>query len=433
MEILRDLSVSWAMFHVIFLFIMLFRSRYTKKKTILLALTGMGLLMGLNMAGLILFGFDTMGKAFLFTCSIPSFVFFYILSADKKFRFLLTFCLADTTCLWIMAVTNLLDYYLGGGQYVLMFVSRLIAFPLIEYCVYRFLRKPYLELQDTVEKGWGVFACMTVLYYVLLTVINNYPANIVNRPEDTPACILVLILMLFNYATIFSALYRQLLLFRRQQSERALQEQKNYLEAQLDNQQRIRKMKHDMKGHTVTLAGLLSAGKSGEAQEYLKSMEVSMEPVFGEVCANPYINAVLSHYVQKFQELDAELRLDIRIGDEELPYMELCQILSNGLDNACYALKELEKENRSASVQMKYSKDYLIIRIRNRCGKDLHVEKGELPATDKKGREHGFGLPTVREGATKLGGDMLCYTENGDFVLDVMVRVERLCLTRANS
>ena len=55
MEILRDLSVSWAMFHVIFLFIMLFRSRYTKKKTILLALTGMGLLMGLNMAGLILF------------------------------------------------------------------------------------------------------------------------------------------------------------------------------------------------------------------------------------------------------------------------------------------------------------------------------------------------------------------------------------------
>ena len=152
MEILRDLSVSWAMFHVIFLFIMLFRSRYTKKKTILLALTGMGLLMGLNMAGLILFGFDTMGKAFLFTCSIPSFVFFYILSADKKFRFLLTFCLADTTCLWIMAVTNLLDYYLGGGQYVLMFVSRLIAFPLIEYCVYRFLRKPYLELEILVKQ-----------------------------------------------------------------------------------------------------------------------------------------------------------------------------------------------------------------------------------------------------------------------------------------
>ncbi len=433
MEILRDLSVSWAMLHVIFLFIMLFRSRFTKKKTILLAVAGMGILMGINMAGLILFGFEAMGKAFMFTCSVPSFVFFYVLSADKKFRFLLTFCLADTTCLWIMAVTNLLDYYVGGGQYVLMFVSRLIAFPLIEYCVYRFLRKPYLELQDTVEKGWGVFAGMTVLYYILLAVINNYPTNIVNRPKDAPACILVLILMLFNYATIFSALYRQLLLYRRQQNERILQEQKNYLEAQLDNQQRIRKMKHDMKGHTVTLFGLLTAGKPDEAREYLRNMELSMESAFGEYCANPYINAVLSHYAQKFQELDMELKLDIRIGEEELPYMELCQILSNGLDNACYALKELNKEDRGASVQMKYSKDYLIIRIRNRCSKDLHVEKGKLPATDKKGKEHGFGLPTVQEGAKKLGGDMLCYTENGDFVLDVMVRVKRLCLTRANS
>lgn len=158
-----------------------------------------------------------------------------------------------------------------------------------------------------------------------------------------------------------------------------------------------------------------------------------MEPVFGEVCANPYINAVLSQYAQKFQELDTELKLDIRIGEEELPYMELCQILSNGLDNAFYALKELKKEDRGVSVQMKYSKDYLVIRVRNRCRQDMHVEKGKLPATDKKGREHGFGLPTVQESAQKLGGDMLCYTENGDFVLDVMVRVKCLCLTRANS
>ena len=48
MEILRDLSIFWAMFHVIFVFIMLFRSRYAKKKTLLLAGSGMGLLMALH-------------------------------------------------------------------------------------------------------------------------------------------------------------------------------------------------------------------------------------------------------------------------------------------------------------------------------------------------------------------------------------------------
>mgnify|MGYP002423667118 CR=1 FL=1 len=422
MIILRDLSIFWAMFHVIFLFIMLFRSRYTKKKTLLAAGIGMGILMALNGAALVVFGIDKLSKVFLFTCSIPSFLFFYIMSADKRFKFLLTFCLADTTCLWIMAVTNLLDYYLGGGRYIVMFVSRLLAYPLVEFCVWRFLRRPYMELQDAVEKGWGIFACMTMLYYILLVVIVQFPVNIVERPEDMLPCILVLLLMFFNYGTIFSALYRQFLLYRKQQSERALQEQKNALEVQLLNQQRIRKMKHDMKGHTVMLSGLLAAGKTKEAMAYLKGVETQMDTLPGQFCANPYLNAVLVQYFGQLQELGAECRMDIQIGGEELPYMELCQILSNGLENVCDALKELETEKRKVSVQMKYSRDYLIIRIRNRCRDDLYVERGSIVPTDKQGHDHGFGLITIKEMVRRLEGEMFCYTENGNFVLDVMVR-----------
>lgn len=375
-----------------------------------------------NVAGLRLFGFETMGKAFLFTCSVPSFIFFYVLSADKKFRFLFTFCLADTACLWIMAVTNLLDYYLGGNKYILLFISRLLAFPILEYVIYRFLRKPYLELQDAVKRGWGICAGMTMLYYVLLVVIVQYPTNIVNRPQDTLACVLVLLLMLFNYATIFSTLYGQLLLYRKQQSERSLLEQKNSLEAKLENQQRIRRMKHDMKGHTITLSGLLAAGKTQEAQEYLKRVETEMDTLIGQFCANPYINAVFIHYYQKFQEIEANCQMNIRIGEEEQPYMELCQILSNGLENAYDALKELDVQDREICADMRYKKNYLVIRIKNRCRADLQVDKETLPTTQKQGGDHGFGLQTVLEAARRLGGDMLCYTKDCYFILEVMTR-----------
>lgn len=421
MIVLRDLSIFWAMIHVIFLFIMLFRSRYTKKKTIFAAGAGMGVLMIVNGIGLVVLGIDALSKMFLFTCTIPSFIFFYVMSVDKRFRFLLTFCLADTTCLWIMAVTNLLDYYLGGGQYVLMFFSRLIAFPLMEYCVYRFCRKPYLELQDTVEKGWGIFAGMTIIYYLLLIVTVQFPTNIVNRPEDMFLCILVLVLMIFNYGTIFSALYRQLLLYRKQQNESILQEQKNSLETQLESQQTVQKIRHDIKGHAITLRGLLTAGKTEEALKYLDAVKTDTDTLLGQFCANPYINAVFSHYCQKLRELQAEYRMDIQVGNEELPYVELCRILSNGLENACDAVGGLAREKREVSVQMKYNRDYLLIRIRNRCKEDLHVEKGTMPATSKVEGEHGFGLVTIKEAAERLDGGMLCYTENGNFILDVMV------------
>lgn len=424
MELLRDLSAFWAMFHVIFLFITLFRSRYTKRKTLLIAGIGMGGLMLLNGAGVIVLGADVMGRLFLFTASLPSFVLFYILSRDKSFRFLFTFCLADTCCLWVMAVTLILDERLGGGKHVLMLVSRLLVFPLIEYLTYRYLREPFLKLQEAVENGWGIFAGMTFLYYILLTLMLYYPTNIVERPEDIFICVLVLILMLFNYGTIFSALYRQLLLYQKQKNERVLQEQKMALMEQLENQQRIRKMEHDMKAHTIMLSGLLAAGKEEEALEYLEHVEMEMDTLSGQFCANPYINTVLVQYHRKLAGLGAACQFDIQIGGEEQHYVELCQILSNGLENACDALKEIGAEKREVSVQMKYSRDYLLIRIKNSCNEALYVEKGTVPATDKEGSGHGFGLISVQEAARRLGGDMLCYAQFGLFVLDVMVRAK---------
>lgn len=421
MTIFRDLSMLWSLSHILILFMLLYRSRYPKRKTIFLTVVAMAPLILLNMVGLIAYGAEVMGKVFILTCTLPSFAFFWFVSMDKKGRFLFTFCLADTVALWIIALTNVVDFYFGGQQYILMFIGRLILFPLVEWMAFRYLRKPYLELQKSVANGWGIFAGMTALYYLLLAVISNFPVIITAREQELPAFLLVLLLMPLTYATIFTAMYRQLQLYRRQQSERILQEQKNTLEAQLENQQRIRKVKHDMKGHAITLAGLLAAGKVQEAQEYLKEVKAEIDTLSGQFCVNPYLDAVFSYYSQKIKELGAECRIDVQVG-EELPYMDLCQILSNGLENACDALKEIEKEKREVSVQMKYHKDYLVIRIKNRCQDGFSVEKGTIPVTKKAGKDHGFGLLTVQEAAERLGGEMFCYTENGSFILDVLVR-----------
>ncbi len=422
--LLRDLSIYWCLIHVALIFVMLFQSRFSRKKALILAGVGIGVLMLLNGIGLAVLGHNRMGRLFLLTCSLPSLIYFWLLSKDRNGKFLLTFCLADTSCLWMMAVTNLLDTFLGGGQYVLMFISRLILYPLLEYVVYRYFRKPYLELQEAVDKGWGIFAGMTMLYYVLLAVVADFPTNISERPEDAPVCVLILLLMFFTYATMFNSLYQQLLLNRKQQSERILSEQKHSLEQQLENQQQIRKLKHDIKTHNVTLSGLLTAGKIEEAVSYLKNTESEMEPVLRPFCANIYLNSVFSHYFRKFQNLEMELHLDIQVGEEAIPYMELCQILSNGLENAWEASADLPAKEREVSVQMKYSRDYLIIRIRNKCRRDLSVEKGILPGSSKKEAGHGFGLVTIQEAAAALGGEMFAYTDSGDFVLDVLVKTK---------
>ena len=422
--VLRELSVFWSLLHILILFILLYRSKYSKKKTLVLTGIFMGPLVFLNVIGLTILGNEKMGQMFVLTCTIPSLFFFYLISKDQKWRFLFTFCLADTVAYWVMIVTNLLDYYLGKEQCVLMLISRLLLFPLIEWAAYHILRKPYLELQESVSKGWGIFTAMVALYYLLLIVMANFPTIITKREEYMPALLLVLVLMPLTYATIFVSLYRQLLLYRKRQSERIWQEQKIHLEAQLDSQQNLRKLQHDLKAHTITLSGLLVSGKIDEAQSYMWDMVYDMDASLQQFCANPYLNSVFSHFSQRFKKLEMELELDLKIGDEELPYMELCQILSNGLENAWDASSELPPDKRKISLQMRYNKDYLVIRMKNRCKNNLCIEEGNLPKSTKGGAEHGFGLRTIQEAARKLDGEMTCYTKKGMFILDVMIHIE---------
>lgn len=424
-EILRQLSMLWSLFHILILFTLLYRSKYNQKKTIILTGAAMGPLIFLNIAGLVLFGMEFMGKIFIFTCTLPSLVFFYLISKDRNWRFLFTFCFADTAAYWVIIVTNLLDFYLGGGKCILMFLSRLAFFPVLEWLAFRYLRKPYLELQDAVSKGWGIFALMSAFYYILLIATANFPTVVTGRPEAMPVMILILILMPLTYATIFASLYRQLLLYRKQQEERIWQEQRQQLEARLESQQRIRKLKHDMKAHTITLSGLLGAGNVEEAQSYMQNMVQDYEEEMSryQFCVNPYLNTIFSHFAQKFEEIGTELELELKIGGEDLPYMELCQILSNGLENAWDASREISVHERKVSLQMRYNQSYLMIRVKNRCRSDLRVEKGSLPGSTKKGVEHGFGLRTIQDAARRLGGEMLCYTENEYFLTDVMVKV----------
>lgn len=275
-ELLRELSLYWCMFHVALIFVMLFRSRFSQKKSLILVGAGIGALMILNGIGLAVLGNEMMGKLLLLTCSLPSLIYFWVLSRDRNGKFLLTFCLADTSCLWVLAVTNLLDTFLGGKA---------------------------------------------------------VRADVHKQADSVPA----------------SGIHRV--------------------------------------------------------------------PVFQETLLR-----ASGDCGQRFQELEVNLHLDIQVGEEALPYMELCRILSNGLENAWEASAELPARERAASVQMKYSRDYLLIRVKNKCRGDLSVEKGTLPKSNKEEPGHGFGLATIQEAAAALGGEMLAYTDSGNFVLDVMVR-----------
>lgn len=62
----------------------------------------------------------------------------------------------------LVYLTRFLDDAFGLPNYWVLFILRLIAWPLLEWVIARWLRKPYLKIQELVPKGRGGTRCATI-------------------------------------------------------------------------------------------------------------------------------------------------------------------------------------------------------------------------------------------------------------------------------
>ena len=186
MELLKDISVIWSLIHTLVMFLLLFESRYPKKKTMTITLATMVPLIVINFLLFVLLGFEKYGTLMLLTLSLPSCVVFWFLAKHRDGRFFFTFCMVDTTVLEIVYITNILNHYLTPNTYISMFIIRLLIYPLIELWAYKKLRPMFLDVQRHIKKGWGIFAIIGVLFYVAITLLMTYPTPVTERPEYIP-------------------------------------------------------------------------------------------------------------------------------------------------------------------------------------------------------------------------------------------------------
>jgi len=143
---LREISLLWSMIHTLVMFMLLFESRYPRRKTMVLSLATMLPLIAANTVLAFILPADKMATAMLLTLSLPSLIVFWILAKNRDGRFFFTFCLVDTVVLEIIYITQILNFYITPTSYIFMFAVRLLIFPLIEWFVFKSLRGMYLDV-----------------------------------------------------------------------------------------------------------------------------------------------------------------------------------------------------------------------------------------------------------------------------------------------
>lgn len=398
MTILRDLSVIWSFVHVLILFIFLYESRYSKKKTLILTLATMGPLIIFNIILYLLLGPQVTGGALLMvTCTLPSLVFFWFMAKHRDGRFFFTFCLADTLSYEIMCITNIIDFYLGE-TYIFLFVSRLILFPLLEWFVYKQLRPTFLSVQQHTKKGWYTFAAVGAIFYVVLLLAMTTPTLITERPEELPAFIMLLILMPALYLNIFFTL-------RSQQKIHEVNEQDNLLRVQVSNmtmrieelnaaEERAKIDRHDFRHKMQTIIKLIDDEKYGELKELTQSYDKdASERSAKHYCSNAVVDAVLSSYINLAEARKIKVNTGLTFPDA-LPIDEakLATVFANAIENAINACEKIDESKRHIEIQVIKSPRFMI-QISNSFNGEIEFDKNGIPVSRTPG--HGIGTRSI--------------------------------------
>lgn len=421
MTILKDLSVLWSLIHVLVMFLLLFESRYPWHKALKLTLLGAIPLLAGNFLLYLLI--DSISySVLLLTCVVPSLFFLWYLAKYRDGRFLFTFCLSDTLWLEVIYITNILDFYFGN-QYIFMFVSRLIAYPLVELFFWKIVRPVYFEVQRNITRGWYIFAAISAIFYVMTVLSMSFPTMIMNRPEYLPAFVLQLILMPLFYIHIFITLRRQQELYETQQQENILQVQVTGLRSRIDEfstaNEQFQRERHDFRHTMRTIAVLAETGDleaiGQTAKDYVQALPQRTVECY---CDHRILDAVLTSYLEWARRKGIQVTTKFAFP-KELPVneTELATAMANALENAIQACEKIEPSKRYIEVKS-ITYPCFMIQVRNSFDGFITFDEDGLPLAHKKG--HGFGTRSITTFCNKNNAFCEFKAEEQEFTLLLM-------------
>lgn len=178
---------------------------------------------------------------------------------------------------------------------------------------------------------------------------------------------------------------------------------------------------HDMK-HQIAL--LRSELNTGEKLGILDRMESEIRAYEAQnKTGNQVLDTILTSKSLVCQ--NSGIHLTVVAEGAALDFMDvvdLSSLFGNALDNAIEAVGRLpDPEQRLISLTVCRQKDFLRIRVENRCEQELVLEN-RLPHTTKADKGlHGYGLKSILATADKYSGSATIHAADGWFALSILI------------
>ncbi|MCM1988918.1 sensor histidine kinase [Oceanirhabdus seepicola] len=197
----------------------------------------------------------------------------------------------------------------------------------------------------------------------------------------------------------------------------------SYYQELLNNQQEVRKLRHDINNHLGVVSAFLENKDLEGAKEYFECLSDKFQVSNRQFCNNSIVNAVINAKYNFALENNIDCFFNISI-DKVLPIedIDLCSIFANTLDNAIEASLKINKPSqRKITVKALLDKGYFSYNITNTIGSKVNFFKGKYISDKEDKKLHGFGIENVSSIVKKYNGIIdINYSETNFEVLIVI-------------
>jgi len=395
---------------------------YTRKNNLVLGCF-VAVLFILQITSLLVWDMDVAIKIYPLLSHLPV-VIFIVLYLKRSWLISLTSMFVSFLCCqpprWIGSVMGNIF-----GSASMNHIGYIAAAFIMSYFLQKFVVKSVRHLMERSVKTCLLFGAVPAFYYFFDLAAYVY-TDFMYSGARTAVQFLPFVTSAFYF--VFALFY-----YAETQRQTSIQGERDMLDTQLKQaqtefaslrqmQQNAAAYRHDMRHHLALLQGLASQGNLEGIKEYLQNTQSDLDAITPSMrfCENETVNLILSSFAVKAKQSETLFTVEANLP-ESLPFSdtELCSLLSNALENAIQASKNMDDITRRHIRLRIYSKNNkLCIDIRNRYQTEP-VFHHELPVSQYSG--HGFGTKSMAHIVEKYGGVYQFLAKDGWFIFQATV------------
>lgn len=205
---------------------------------------------------------------------------------------------------------------------------------------------------------------------------------------------------------------------KQKESEIQLEMQAEHYQDLAEKNRDIRRFRHDIKNNLLALDILLSDGKYDEAKNYIESMNESVKETENRFSTGSYLaDAILSHKSDEIKNDKIDIEFSGTVPSERISNNDLCTILTNSIDNAARACKEIAP--CKINVTSDETEKGCTLTVSNPVLKKVEIKNNSIKTSKKDAQNHGFGIENIKKVAEKYHGFVRLSCTDSEFTIKI--------------